>query len=518
MCGIIGRVGDGDALPELLDGLQNLEYRGYDSAGVAIRGNGHVAVEKRQGEISDLRDTLEDAAISGETGIGHTRWSTHGEPSDANAHPHTDCTGRVAVVHNGIIENYGALRDELRAAGHEFESETDSEVVPHLMESNLADGMTPREAFAATTDRLEGSYALAVIVEEDDVIYATRQDSPLVIGVDGTARYLASDVPAFLHYTNEVIYIEDGDVVELNEGEHRVWTADGNRVDRSIDTVEWDAEETAKGQYDHFMEKEIFVQPDALTDTLTGRFDTETGDITFEALEDGQYADVEHVRFIACGTSYHAAMFGATLLTHANIDASACRASEFTPRGVSPEDSLVVAVTQSGETADTLNAMRAAAAEGIETLAITNVVGSSAAREADETIYIRAGPEIGVAATKTFSSQAAHPLRGAAGRGLPARGVRLRTRPAPRGTRVTPRRPGDGPLPEQGPGARLAVRGRRLVLLHRLRARERCRPRGRTQVQGDHVRARRGVRRRRTQTRPARPRHPRDPRLRDPHR
>jgi len=407
MCGIIGRVGDGDALGDLLDGLENLEYRGYDSAGVAVHDDADIAVAKHEGEISDLRETLEQTALPGQTGIGHTRWSTHGEPNDANAHPHTGCTDRVAVVHNGIIENYGDLRDELRAAGHEFTSETDSEVVPHLIETLLGDGNDPREAFRQAIDRLEGSYALAAVVEGEDTIFATRQDSPLVIGVDDDGRYLASDVPAFLDNTNQVVYIEDGDVVELRDAEHRIWrSGDGGRVDRPVETVDWDAEETAKGQFDHYMQKEIFVQPDALGDTLTGRFDQETGDVTFEGIDDGHFADASRVRFVACGTSYHAAMYGASLLTAAGVDAAACRASEFTPQHAAADDTLVVAVTQSGETADTLNAMRAAASSGLDTLAVTNVVGSTAAREADDTIYIRAGPEIGVAATKTFSSQA----------------------------------------------------------------------------------------------------------------
>ncbi len=405
MCGIIGRVGQGDSSRELVEGLENLEYRGYDSAGLAVH-NGDISFEKRKGKIDDLREELDHTSLGGDAGIGHTRWSTHGPPTDENAHPHTSCDEQVAVVHNGIIENYAELRDELRAAGHEFTSETDSEVIPHTIERHLAEGADPETAFRKTVERLDGSYAIAALIEGTDALFATRQDSPLVIGVDDDANYLASDVPAFLDHTSDVIYIQDGDVVALEDGEITITDLEGNPLDRSVETVEWDAEETAKGQYDHFMEKEIYTQPDALTDTLLGRYDQDTGEVAFDAFDPGRFDEVDHVQFVGCGTSYHAAMFAEELLGLAGVKASAERASEYRATTVDAADSLVVAVTQSGETADTLNAMREAQAEGVETIALTNVVGSTAAREADETVYIRAGPEIGVAATKTFSSQA----------------------------------------------------------------------------------------------------------------
>jgi len=406
MCGIIGRVGPGDADDDVLSGLETLEYRGYDSAGVAVSGDGSVTVEKREGRLDALRDALGDTSLSGSAGIGHTRWSTHGAPTDANAHPHTDCTGEVAVVHNGIIENHAELRDSLVAAGHEFESETDSEVIPHLVRARLDEGDDPETAFRRAVDRLDGSYAVAALVEGYDGLLATRQDSPLVLGVDDEANYLASDVPAFLDHTRDVVFVEDGDVVALGRDDYAITDADGDPVDRPVDAVDWNAEETAKGQYDHFMEKEIFTQPDAIGDTIRGRFDRESDAVTFESFPRGRFEDVERVNFVACGTSYHAAMYGASLLNRSGVDARAMRASEYDAGAVSAPGTLVVAVTQSGETADTLSALRAARDRGMETLVLTNVVGSTAAREADEAVFLRAGPEIGVAATKTFSSQA----------------------------------------------------------------------------------------------------------------
>ena len=404
MCGIIGRIGTDEAKQELLGGLKNLEYRGYDSAGIAVRNGSGVSVVKREGQIDELKQSTEERTLPGSIGIGHTRWSTHGPPNDANAHPHTGCEGDVVAVHNGIIENYGALRDELRARGHAFTSETDSEVVPHLIEEHLEDGCDPEEAFRRTVDRLEGSYALAVIVEDEDAIFATRENSPLVLGVADTGYYLASDVPAFLDYTNRVIYIEDGDIAVIRRDELEI-TDDAEPVERSVQTVDWDAEETAKGEYSHFMEKEIYTQPDSLGDTVRGRFDEEANDVTLEEFEKGHFSDIDRVVLVGCGTSYHAAMFGAVQLNRSGVPAQACLASEFEHTITHTPNTLVVAVTQSGETADTLSALRAAKAKGATTLALTNVVGSTAAREADETVFIRAGPEIGVAATKTFSSQ-----------------------------------------------------------------------------------------------------------------
>ncbi|AZH26300.1 glutamine--fructose-6-phosphate transaminase (isomerizing) [Haloplanus aerogenes] len=406
MCGIIGYVGDDDeTLSVLLDGLSNLEYRGYDSAGVAVGGDG-LRVEKRAGQLDALETALDGdgGAFAGPVGIAHTRWSTHGPPTDANAHPHTDASGRVAVVHNGIIENYRDLRDELEADGVTFASETDTEVVPHLVAQELRRGRDPEAAVRATTDRLEGSYALAVVVAGTDALFAVRHDSPLVLGVGDGECFVASDVPAFLERTRDVVYLDDDEFVRLDAEGWTVTDAEGSVVDKDVRTVEWEAEQTGKSGYDHYMLKEIHEQPLSLRQCLSGRIDELDGRITVEELDD--LSDHETVQFVACGTSYHAALYGAQLLRAAGVAANAYYAHEYatSPAPVSTAD-LVVGVTQSGETADTLSALREASRRGAETLALTNVVGSTAAREADHVLYIRAGPEIGVAATKTFSSQ-----------------------------------------------------------------------------------------------------------------
>ena len=410
MCGITARVGQGDALDELLAGLENLEYRGYDSAGVAVKNGGDLAVFKREGEISRLKETLQDARPSGKLGVGHTRWSTHGPPTDENAHPHTDCTGAVAVVHNGIIENYDELRTKLSDRGHEFESDTDTEVVPHLVEEHLADGASHEEAFRYATDQLAGSYALAMLGADHDAVYATRQDSPLVLGLGEEAYYLASDVPAFLEYTDTVVYLDDGEVAVIDPSGYRITNRKGSRLEKRTRTVDWTPEEVEKGRYEHYMLKEIYEQPTALAQTIRGRVDPTTGNVNLEAFPPGSLGDVTDARFVACGTSYHAALYARRLLLEQGINAQVIRAGEYaTEAGSMPVDdgSLVVGVTQSGETADTLAALRGAQDVGARTLAVTNTVGSTAARECDDALFIRAGPEIGVAATKTFSSQVA---------------------------------------------------------------------------------------------------------------
>jgi glucosamine--fructose-6-phosphate aminotransferase (isomerizing) len=407
MCGIIGYVGDATAtLDVLLGGLSNLDYRGYDSAGVAVGGR-TVAVEKRAGELANLEAALDGearAGFAGPVGVGHTRWSTHGPPTDENAHPHTDEAGRVAVVHNGIIENYRALRDELEADGVTFTSETDTEVVPHLIARELRAGADPEDAIQRAAGRLEGSYALAVVVAGVDALFAVRQDSPLVVGVDGDEYFIASDVPAFLEHTRDVVFLDDDEFVRLDSSGWTVTGADGAPVDKEVRTVEWEAEQTGKSGYDHYMLKEIHEQPRSLRQCLSGRVDELDGRITVEEL--GDLDEPESVQFVACGTSYHAALYGAQLLRSRGIPANAYYAHEYaTAPAPIPEDTLVIGVTQSGETADTLSALREAAGRGAETLVLTNVVGSTAARECDHVVYIRAGPEIGVAATKTFSSQ-----------------------------------------------------------------------------------------------------------------
>ncbi|MFA9504097.1 glutamine--fructose-6-phosphate transaminase (isomerizing) [Natrinema sp. H-ect1] len=406
MCGIIGRVGDGNALEPLLTGLENLEYRGYDSAGVAVQNGSGINVEKRSGKVEELKSSIGEP-LQGEVGIGHTRWSTHGPPTDANAHPHTDESEDVAVVHNGIIENYTELRERLAANGYEFTSDTDTEVIPHLVQYYLDAGYDSEPAFRQAIDELEGSYAVTAMVSGEHVLYAARRGSPLVVGMEDGEYFLASDVPAFLEYTDSVIYLEDGDVVVVDEDGVEFTDLDGDPVVREPETVEWDPEQAGKGTYDHFMLKEIHEQPTSLSQALEGRIDPAGGRIALADFEPGTFADVDSVQFVACGTSYHAALYGSLALNQAGVQSTALLANEYSVSAPPiDDDTLVIAVTQSGETADTLTALRRAAREGAATLTLTNVVGSTAAREADDALFIRAGPEIGVAATKTFSSQA----------------------------------------------------------------------------------------------------------------
>ncbi|HET7325558.1 MAG TPA: glutamine--fructose-6-phosphate transaminase (isomerizing) [Halococcus sp.] len=404
MCGIVGCVGRPDeTLDVLLHGLSKLEYRGYDSAGVALA-NGVVDIEKREGELKNLETALDGTDLHGPVGIGHTRWSTHGPPNDRNAHPHADCEGRVAVIHNGIIENFQEIKDELTAAGHEFVSDTDTEVVPHLIESALADGASPEGAFRAAMQRIGGSYAIAAVFAGSETVFCARQDSPLVLGIDDGATYLASDVPAFRHFTDRVVYLDDGEIARIESGGWTVSTLAGESVEKSIHTVEWDPEDTGKSGYDHFMLKEIHEQPRALRQCLRGRVDELGGQVELEELAGINPATIQ---FVACGTSYHAALYGAQLFQEAGVPAQAFLASEYVTSPPPVDDALVVGITQSGETADTLSALREATQRGARTLALTNVVGSTVARECDHTLYIRAGPEIGVAASKTFASQLA---------------------------------------------------------------------------------------------------------------
>ncbi len=408
MCGITGCVGREQAADDLLTGLRNLEYRGYDSAGLALQNGKGVTVFKRGGEVSNLCKSVQGTHLTGEAGIGHTRWSTHGPPTDANAHPHTDCHGQVAVVHNGIIENHDELRTELRERGHEFDSDTDTEVVPHLVAEYLPETASTEEAFQSAIARLEGSYAIAMLVEGEDVIYAARDGSPLVLGIGDGAHFLASDVPAFLEFTDRVIYLEDGDVAKLTADEIEIVDDRDNTVDRSVQTVDWVPEDAKKGEYDHFMHKEIHEQPTALRQAVRGRVDPDTGAVTLEDFPEGSFEGIDTVQFVACGTSYHAGLYAAEVLTERGMATTVHRASEFVVNPPPADDStLVVGVTQSGETADTLAALEDAMGRGIRTLAVTNVVGSTAARTCDDALFIRAGPEIGVAATKTFSSQIA---------------------------------------------------------------------------------------------------------------
>jgi glucosamine--fructose-6-phosphate aminotransferase (isomerizing) len=406
MCGITARVGDGDSLDALLSSLKNLEYRGYDSAGIAVQNGDGIDIRKCEGEVTELKGEITAHDHEGPIGIGHTRWSTHGPPTDENAHPHTGCQGRVAVVHNGIIDNYVALREELQERGHEFTSDTDTEVIPHLVEERLKEGLAPEVAFRDAIAELEGSYAIAMMVDGDPAVYASRNGSPLVVGVGEEANYLASDVPAFLEFTDRVVYLDDDDIVVVTPDDYYITDMVGNTVTRPVETVEWDSEDAEKGGYDHYMLKEINEQPVSLRQTLRGRIEGE--DVILEDFPPGTFTDITNVQFIACGTSYHAGMYGEWLLSKWGINANTFIASEYAayPAPVD-EETLVIGVTQSGETADTLEALESARRNGARTLALTNVIGSTAARTCDDALFIRAGPEIGVAATKTFSSQVA---------------------------------------------------------------------------------------------------------------
>ena len=405
MCGIIACVGGANVVDDVIVGLENLEYRGYDSAGVALHDGRELLVSKREGEISELNTEIRSDLPDGRTCIGHTRWSTHGPPTDYNAHPHTDCTGRVAVVHNGIIENHAALREELQSRGHTFASDTDTEVIPHLVEEHLADGRSPEESFRRALSELEGSYAIAMLVDGQETVYASRDGSPLIIGVDDGRSFLASDAPAFLEFTDRAVFLQDGDVAAVGAGEFRVTDLDGAPVEREVRSIEWEPEDARKNGYDHYMLKEIHEQPSALRRTIHGRLD-EPGPEPDLDFPNGRFAGVDTVHLVACGTSYHAALYCEQLMARQGITARAFLASEY-PAKTPPlsEDTLVVGVTQSGETADTLGALEYAASDGAETLAVTNVLGSSVARICDDTLFIRAGPEIGVAASKTFTSQ-----------------------------------------------------------------------------------------------------------------
>ncbi|ELY42696.1 glutamine--fructose-6-phosphate transaminase (isomerizing) [Natronorubrum bangense] len=404
MCGIIGYTGNqGNVLDVLMTGLSGLEYRGYDSAGIAVS-NSSLTVRKREGEVSALEAAVPDGDLDGLAGIGHTRWSTHGPPSDANAHPHTDADSTVAVVHNGIIENYQKLRRALEADGYEFTSETDTEVIPHLIRSALDSGAGREEAFRQAVQHLEGSYAVAAVFDGSETVYAARNESPLVLGIGDDGHYLASDVPAFIEFTDQVVYLEDGQFARVNPSGIVVTDEQGAVVETAVETIEWDPEDAGKSGYDHYMLKEIHEQPTAIRKCLRERVNELEGTVTVEEL-----ADLEcdgPVQFVACGTSYHAALYGAKMLQERGIPAQCFLASEYDVGKIPiTEETLVVGVTQSGETADTMSALRAANRVGATTLALTNVVGSSAARECDHVMYIRAGPEIGVAATKTFASQ-----------------------------------------------------------------------------------------------------------------
>lgn len=410
MCGIVGYVGPRPALPILLEGLAALEYRGYDSAGVALVGTDGLSVVKRAGKVADLVEAAAELDHSETTGIGHTRWATCGAPTDRNAHPHTDCARRIALVHNGIIENHAVLRDELESQGHEFLSDTDTETVAHLIEG-LVDEFGLFEATRRSLARLEGSYALVVVDREHpSKVVAARSDAPLVVGLGDGEAFVASDVVALIPHTRRAVLIEDGVVVELDASGARFIDLAGNAVSLPEIEVTWNVEQAEKGGYEHFMMKEIHEQPAAVRETLRGRTDAARRLVLDELrMSDQDVMDIRKIFVVACGSSYHAGLVAKYAMEHwTRLPVEIDVASEFRYRDpVLHEGTLVIGISQSGETADTLAALRFAKRQDAKVIAITNVVGSSITRDADAVLYTHAGPEVGVAATKTLTTQMA---------------------------------------------------------------------------------------------------------------
>jgi len=412
MCGIIGYVGDQQALPTLIEGLRKLEYRGYDSAGVAVVSNGGMEVVRREGHLSVLEDALKSHMLEGTLGMGHTRWATHGAPSDMNAHPHVDCSKGIAVVHNGIIENHDVLRARLISKGHEFSSETDTEVVAHLIEDVIAArSCSLLDALADVVRELEGAFALVCIrTDEPDKIFAVRRESPVIVGTTEHAGLVASGIPALLSHTRDVVPLGPDQIAEISPGSLRVLSFDLEEVETEPVHVEWDMDAAEKGGFEDFMLKEIFEQPDAVRDTIRGRVGDDGQIVLDEVKWDAEsLTDINKVVVVACGTSFHAGHAAKHAIEHwTRVPVEIDRASEFRYRDpVLDENSLVIGIAQSGETADTLAAVRFAKEMGAKVLAVTNVVGSSITRDADAVLFTHAGPEIGVAATKTLLAQLA---------------------------------------------------------------------------------------------------------------
>jgi glucosamine--fructose-6-phosphate aminotransferase (isomerizing) len=412
MCGIVGYAGHQQALPILMAGLRRLEYRGYDSAGVAVLDGGQVQVVRKAGKLEALEQALggEDT-LDGVTGIGHTRWATHGQPTDRNAHPHLDCTGRLAVIHNGIIENFYTLRAQLEAEGHDFASQTDTECVAHLVEAALAGGLAFPDAVRAALRRLEGSFALAVLHQGDPgVVVGAKRDLPLVAGRASGESFVASDFAAFLDHTKDGVILEDDQVAVVTAEGLEVTDLDGDRVEPYRHQVDWDLSAAEKGGYEHFMLKEMHEQPLAIKQTLEGRTDP-AGHLVLDELRmsEDELREVDKVFVVACGTAYHAGMVAKYAIEHwTRLPVEIEIASEFRYRDpVLDRNTLVIAISQSGETADTLGAVRYARRQRARVLTVCNTVGASIPRESDAVLYTRAGPEICVAATKTFATQLA---------------------------------------------------------------------------------------------------------------
>jgi glucosamine--fructose-6-phosphate aminotransferase (isomerizing) len=408
MCGIVGYIGNKNATPILIDGLKRLEYRGYDSAGVAVYNGGEIEVKKYKGRLSVLEERLGEHPILGNLGIGHTRWATHGEPSDVNSHPHTSMEGDVAIVHNGIIENFQSLKEWLIGQGYAFQSDTDTEVVAHLIDHFYDTDLV--NAVIKTVDRLEGSFALAVIsCSEPDKLVAVRKDSPLIVGLGKGENFIASDIPAILNHTRQVYLLNEMEIAVLTKDSVKVIDHTGKPVHKEIFEVTWDVAAAEKGGYPHFMLKEIYEQPAAIKQTLKSRLMSGNDDIILDQIRitNSDLDKVNKINIVACGTAYHAGVVGKYAIEKlAKIPVEAEIASEFRYRDpILDENSIVIVISQSGETADTLAAMREARKRGARVIAITNVVGSTVSREADDLLYTWAGPEIAVASTKAYTTQ-----------------------------------------------------------------------------------------------------------------
>ena len=414
MCGIVGYVGKKRVVPVIIDGLRRLEYRGYDSAGIAVAGNGGgLQVRRAEGKLRNLEEVIRLKPLDGTYGIGHTRWATHGRPTEENAHPHRDCTGKIVVVHNGIVENYVSLKKKLIDEGHKFRTETDTEVIAHLIEKNLseADRKVPlEEAVRTTVKLLTGVFAIAVISEDEpNKIVAARNGPPAVIGLGKDEYFVASDVPAILYHTRDLFFLADGDLAVITPSGVQLTDFDGQPITREVQHITWDPIMAEKGGFKHFMLKEIYEQPRAVRDTTLGRVSLDSGKVFLDEMDitEEDFRKLEKVHIAACGTSWHAGLAAKFMIERlAKVTVEVDYASEFRYRDpLTGPDDLTILITQSGETADTIAAMRESRAKGSKTLGICNVVGSMIARESNGTIYTHAGPEIGVASTKAFTAQ-----------------------------------------------------------------------------------------------------------------
>ncbi|HUZ05246.1 MAG TPA: glutamine--fructose-6-phosphate transaminase (isomerizing), partial [Acidobacteriaceae bacterium] len=417
MCGIVGYVGSKDPVPVIIEGLRRLEYRGYDSAGIAVAGgkNG-MELRRAAGKLKNLEEVLAQQPVHGTYGIGHTRWATHGRPTEENAHPHRDCTGHIVVVHNGIVENYLALKQELIAQGHKFVTETDTEIIAHLVEAELhaakqhGHAVPLEEAVRRAVLRLQGAFAIGVLSSDDpQKIVAARSGPPAVLGLGDGEYFIASDVPGILHHTRDLYFMADGDMAVLTPAGIQLTDFSGNPVERKVQRINWDPIQAEKGGYKHFMLKEIFEQPRAIRDTTLGRVSLDTGKVFLDEMQitEAEFRATAKINIAACGTSWHAGLAGKYMIERLErLPVEVDYASEYRYRDPIPEPNAIgLLITQSGETADTIAAQREMIAKGSKTLAICNVVGAMIAREAQGTIYTHAGPEIGVASTKAFTAQ-----------------------------------------------------------------------------------------------------------------